>query len=221
MYPCRRLNSLLSASLPLLLSGLLPSGASAQEQPNPLVAQVKAAVRDPDQPFALLIRMQAKEGAGPKIEAAFAKAAPLTRREKGCLAYDLHRDAKVPTRYLLYERWQNVAALAAHQNSTHLAALRKEVNDLRMGPPVVEVLQLLVCLWREAQPCYGLNQFAGRLHDIDQDETVPAMQNSPNLLSQLQKPYVSAAKCSSRLHLPSTQPLPFVVQLGHRRPVVR
>jgi len=127
----------LSVVLGLLV---LPAVAPGQEKQNPLVSQVKATVPDPGKPFTLLIRFEAKPGAGPKLEAAFARAVALTRKEKGCLAYDLSRDAKAPTRYLVYERWQNVDALAAHQDSAHIAALRKEIADLRVAPPQAEVL---------------------------------------------------------------------------------
>jgi quinol monooxygenase YgiN len=140
MHPFRPATYLPSAAAALVVSAVFASGAPAQEKPNPLVAQVKAAVKDPTQPFTLLVRFQAKEGAGPRVEAAFAKAVRLTRREKGCLAYDFCRDARLPTRFLVYERWQNLAALEAHQNSAHIAALRKEIGDLRTAPPEAEVL---------------------------------------------------------------------------------
>jgi quinol monooxygenase YgiN len=131
---------LLIASLVLLAAGLFASGASGQEKPNPIVAQVRAAVEDANKPFGLLIRFEVKKGAGPKLEAAYVKAVRLTRKEKGCLAYDLSRDATIPNRYLIYERWENVAALATHQKSAHLAEVRRETADLRAGPPVVEIL---------------------------------------------------------------------------------
>jgi quinol monooxygenase YgiN len=131
---------LLVVGLVLLMSSLFASPAPGQEKPNPLVAQVKAAVKDSTKPFTLLIRFEAKPGAGSKIEAAFTKAVPATRKEKGCLAYEFNRDAKMPTRYLVYERWQNLAALEAHQNSAHIAELRREINDLRTGAHVAEVL---------------------------------------------------------------------------------
>lgn len=119
---------------------LFASITAGQEKMNPLVAQVRATVKDADKPFTLLVRFEAKDGAGAKLEAAFAKAVQASRREKGCLAYDLNRDGKVATRYCVYERWQNVAALEAHQNSAHIGALRQEIADLRTGPPQAEVL---------------------------------------------------------------------------------
>jgi quinol monooxygenase YgiN len=116
------------------------SSSAPQTNRNPLVEQVSATVKDTSMPFALLVHFEAKEGAGQKLEAAFAKAVAATRRENGCLAYDLIRDAQTPIRYVVYERWQNLAALEAHLSSSHIAALRTEISDLRTGPPVAEVL---------------------------------------------------------------------------------
>jgi quinol monooxygenase YgiN len=138
MRSCRL--TLRSSAIALALLASAASPAPGQQKPNPLVAQVRSAVKDPGKPFILVIRFQAKEGAGPKLEAAFARAVALSRREKGCLAYDLSRDAQEPTRYVIYERWQDVAALEAHQNAAHIAALRLEISDLRTGPPEAQVL---------------------------------------------------------------------------------
>src|SRR5262245_39834258 len=127
----RRAAALLAATAALALSAPAP----AQEKPNPIAAQVKAAVKDPAKPFTMLVHLKTREGAGKKFEAAFAKAIKPTRKEKGCLAYDLNHDPKTPTRYLLYERWENLASLEAHLKSAHITALLKELGDLLEGPP--------------------------------------------------------------------------------------
>jgi quinol monooxygenase YgiN len=129
----------------LLLAALaaLPLAAArapGQEKANPIAAQVKASLKDPARPFTMIVRLQAKEGAADKFEAAFARAIAPTRKEKGCLAYDLNRDAKSPTQYLLYERWENLASLEAHLKSAHITTLLMELGDLLAGAPEVTVL---------------------------------------------------------------------------------
>jgi hypothetical protein len=84
------------AAVALALAALAATRAPAQEKENPIVAKVKAAVKDPSRPFTLTILLTVKEGAGEKFEAAFAKAATQTRKEKGCLAYNLDRNAAKP-----------------------------------------------------------------------------------------------------------------------------
>jgi quinol monooxygenase YgiN len=136
MRPLRPVVSYLAVSTALAIAGLVASPLPGQEKPSPIVSKVKAALQDPTRPFTLLVSFQAKEGAGEKIEAAFAKAVRETRREKGCLAYDFSRDAKTPSRYVVYERWQNLAALAAHLRSAHITTMQKEVAGLRVAPDV-------------------------------------------------------------------------------------
>jgi quinol monooxygenase YgiN len=113
--------------------------APAGEKPNPIAAKVKASLKDSAKPFTLIVRLRVKDDAGDKLEAAFAKAAKATRKEKGCLAYDLNRDAKAPTQYLLYERWQNLDSLEAHLRAPHITALLAQLGDLLAGPPEAQV----------------------------------------------------------------------------------
>jgi autoinducer 2-degrading protein len=111
-----------------------------QEEPNPIVAQVKASVKDPGKPFVMLVHLQIKEGANKQFEAAFARAIKATRKEKGNLAYVLHRDAKHSNHYLVYERWRNLEVLKAHLKTPHITTLLMELEKLLAGPPEVRVL---------------------------------------------------------------------------------
>jgi quinol monooxygenase YgiN len=127
------LSRILTGVIALLALPLL--ALAADKEPNPLVAKVKAELKDPTKPFTLTVQLQAKEGMQAKLEAAFAKAVKETRKEKGCLSYDLNRDAKEPTRYLVYERWKSLADLEAHLNSPHITALLGELKELLVAPP--------------------------------------------------------------------------------------
>src|SRR5262245_46254956 len=74
--------------LPVLaLVGLFPATASAQD--HPVVALVKSKVKDPAKPFALLVTIKAKAGKEKELEAAFAPCIAATKKEAGCLAYEL------------------------------------------------------------------------------------------------------------------------------------
>lgn len=128
-----------SAAL-LVLSVLFVPGATGQEKQNPIAAQVKASLKDPTKPFTMIVSLEIKEGMADKFEAAMAKAIKPTRKEKGCVTYDLSRDTKTPTQYLLYERWQNLSTLEAHLESQHITTLLKELADLLAKPPELRVL---------------------------------------------------------------------------------
>jgi autoinducer 2-degrading protein len=133
-----RLSALL-VILGMLALGSVNALAAADEKPNPIVASVKAELKDPAKPFTILVFIQVKEGSEEKFETAFAKAIAGTRKEKGNLVYQLNRDVKKPGHYCVYERWQNLDALDAHLKSPHLKTLRAETGDLRVGAPEVKV----------------------------------------------------------------------------------
>jgi quinol monooxygenase YgiN len=52
-----------------------------------------------------------------------------SRKERGALQYDLHRDLREPRRFVFYERWESEAALAEHAKSAHIAAYRAAVAE--------------------------------------------------------------------------------------------
>lgn len=122
-----------------LITLLVGTTGSAQDQEHPIAAQVKASVKDPTKPFTMIVILKAKEGSGSKLEAAFAKAAKETRKEKGNRAYEMNRSAKDPTEYLVYERWQNLAALEAHLKTPYITALLTEAGGLLEGQPEIKV----------------------------------------------------------------------------------
>ncbi len=112
----------------------------ADEPPNPIVTQIKETVSDPSKTFTLLVHLKTKDGAGDKLETAFAKAAKKARKEKGCGRYELNRDPKDATHYLVYERWDGVPAIEAHLKAPHTTALLMELRDILDGAPKFDVL---------------------------------------------------------------------------------
>jgi quinol monooxygenase YgiN len=120
----------------MLFTALTP----ASEPEHPVLATVRAAIHDPMKPFVLAVHIRVKEGAGPKFERAFAEAAKESRKEKGNRVYDLSRSTKNANEYLIYERWDNVASLAAHLQSAHFQKAIAAVGELGDGPPDIRVL---------------------------------------------------------------------------------
>jgi quinol monooxygenase YgiN len=126
---------MLSLTSLLLCTTLAP----AAEPDHPVVGMVKAAVPDPAKPFVLVVRVTVKDGAGPKFEQAFAKAAKESRKEKGNRVYELSRSTKNANEYQVYEHWENVAALAAHLKTAHFQEVAAALHDLTGGPPDISV----------------------------------------------------------------------------------
>jgi quinol monooxygenase YgiN len=140
MRSARAIVSLCAVAAVLATALLLAPDLAGQEKEDPILATVKATIKDPSKPFTMLVRVQVKEDAGAKFEAAFARATRATRKEKGNRAYDLNRDLKMPTRYVVYERWQNLKALQEHLQSEHIKTLLSEIGDLLAAPPEVSVM---------------------------------------------------------------------------------
>lgn len=104
---------------------------------DPIVAAVKKHVKHHDKPFTMVIGLKVKDGTGEKFETAFAKALKATRKEKGCLSYDLNRGAD--NAYQVYERWKSVADLEAHLKTDHIKALREVLHEVLDGMPALHV----------------------------------------------------------------------------------
>ena len=48
------------------------------------------------------------------------KLVPITRKEQGCINYDLHQDNENPAHFLFYENWESHQLWQAHMNNQHL-----------------------------------------------------------------------------------------------------
>ena len=124
----------------LLAAVLCPAAQAADDKDDPIIAFVKPRLKDASKPFTLMVGVKVKEGAGEKFEAAFAKSLQATRKEKGCITYDLNRDTSDATRYQVYERWKSLADLEAHLKSDHIKALLRVLPDVTGGGLDLRVL---------------------------------------------------------------------------------
>jgi (4S)-4-hydroxy-5-phosphonooxypentane-2,3-dione isomerase len=68
----------------------------------------------------LVARYYGKPGQSDKIEAALRQIAPLVKaNEPGCKLYHATRSQDNPDNFLLYEHYENEAALLAHRETPH------------------------------------------------------------------------------------------------------
>ena len=124
--------------LPLVaLAGVFSAARGADD--HPAVVLVKSKVKDPAKPFALFVTIKAKAGQEKELEAAFAPCIAATKKEAGCLAYELNRDPDEPTTYVMFEKFKNLAALEAHLKLEHTAKLFKAIEPLTDGGPKAKV----------------------------------------------------------------------------------
>lgn len=74
----------------------------------------------------------ARPGEEAKLEVLLQGLVEPTRKEPGCLQYDVHRDIKEPRRFVFIERWASQEALTGHGKTAHIAYFRKH------GPALIE-----------------------------------------------------------------------------------
>ena len=67
----------------------------------------------------LIVLLRAKEGQHPLLEAELRALVGPTRKEEGCLQYDLHRGADQPGTFLFHEVWASREHHAAHTRTPH------------------------------------------------------------------------------------------------------
>ena len=82
---------------------------------------------------------QAKPGKENELRAALIGLLAPTRKEAGCISYDLHSSPEDPAKFLYYENWTGKAALDAHMQSPHVQQLLPRVNELCVAFPKIKI----------------------------------------------------------------------------------
>jgi quinol monooxygenase YgiN len=86
------------------------------------VSERRASAKDrklPKDAVTLTVILRAKEGQQPLLEAELRALVGPTRREEGCLTYDLHQCVEGPSGYLLHEVWASREHHRAHTQTPH------------------------------------------------------------------------------------------------------
>ncbi|MGC4007165.1 MAG: putative quinol monooxygenase [Pirellulales bacterium] len=104
---------------------------------HPILAFIRPKLVDPSRRFSFLVDFLARPGHGPALAAAIGAAhvIPLTHQEPGCVTYDITQDVDVPEKFVAYECWETLDALAAHMRTDHFhrvgAALEEHLAGAR------------------------------------------------------------------------------------------
>ena len=79
----------------------------------------------PKDAVTLFVQLRPRDGQEMLLEAELRALVGPTRKEDGCLTYDLHRSAEAPTAYLLHEVWASREAHSRHINTPALPPLER------------------------------------------------------------------------------------------------
>jgi len=76
----------------------------------------------------LVVTWMAKAGHEAEVATVFSKLTVESRKEPGCVLYQVHRHKTEPRRFFIYEQYKDDAALEAHRTAPHfLQYARKEL----------------------------------------------------------------------------------------------
>ena len=74
----------------------------------------------------LSVVWMAKLGHDAEVSETFTKLQDLSRKEPGCLMYQVHRHRTEPRRFFIYEQYRDDAALEAHRSAPHFLEYAKK-----------------------------------------------------------------------------------------------
>lgn len=83
----------------------------------------------------LVATMQGKPEKRQELEKILHDFVAPTRREEGCIQYNLHRAADDENRFMFYEIWRDRAALDAHLKTPYLSAFLERRLELLEKEP--------------------------------------------------------------------------------------
>jgi quinol monooxygenase YgiN len=83
----------------------------------------------PKEAVTLIVQLKARDGQELLLEAELRALITPTRKEEGCIVYELLRSADAPGRFLFYEVWASREAHTAHTRTQHFLrwSARKDV----------------------------------------------------------------------------------------------
>lgn len=82
-------------------------------------ARSRSSAKLPKEAVTLIVILRAREGQGSLLEAELRALVGPTRREDGCLTYDLQRGADAPGAFLLHEVWASREHHRLHTQTPH------------------------------------------------------------------------------------------------------
>jgi autoinducer 2-degrading protein len=87
--------------------------------------------------------LEAQAGKENDMERALKDFMPKVQSEEGTIAYILHRSKGNPTKFMVYEKYVDDAALAYHGSTEYFKELFDKVGPILAGAPSIEIYEEL------------------------------------------------------------------------------
>jgi quinol monooxygenase YgiN len=81
--------------------------------------------------------LKAAEGKGDELEQEFRKLVPKVLQDPGTVSYAVHRGTDDPSKFFVYEKYENVEALRAHSSTPHFREFSRATASMLDGRPEV------------------------------------------------------------------------------------
>ncbi|MEY2465782.1 MAG: hypothetical protein QOD03_303 [Verrucomicrobiota bacterium] len=85
----------------------------------------------------VIATFQARPGKETELRTVLLGLLAPTRKESGCVNYDLHQSSENTGRFLFHENWSSKAHLDAHLQSPQIQALLPRVDELCLAFPEI------------------------------------------------------------------------------------
>lgn len=86
---------------------------------------------------AVHVTFTVRSGMEAQAREAFAELVENSRRDAGCMQYDMHVSVEDGLRYMLYERWESEELLRAHQGAAWMKEFGPKLEAVLAEPPVI------------------------------------------------------------------------------------
>jgi len=83
----------------------------------------------------VVVKITARSDTIEKIRAIVLELATQSRKEQGCLSYDVLQNLAEPEVFVLYEEWASAGHLDAHNRTPHFSAAVSQAQSL-LGKPL-------------------------------------------------------------------------------------
>lgn len=87
--------------------------------------------------------LRAMQGAEDEVKRECLALVAPSRREQGCLGYDLHQSADDATAFLFYENWESMEDLERHLESLHSLRFDERTKGLLAAPEEITFWEML------------------------------------------------------------------------------
>ncbi len=78
----------------------------------------------------IVAKIVAKTDSVEAVKAELLKLIPPTRKEDGCIEYDLHQDNLDPAVFIFYETWESAASVEKHVSTDHYRVYIKALDGM-------------------------------------------------------------------------------------------